>query len=104
MLKHRKLTSWRQAVPPLFVLALATLGVLALVRGPFGVGFAAVLGTYLLFDVGVAASLAATRGTWRLWPRLLAVFPCMHVAWAIGFFQGLILGLDREVLRRPRPA
>ena len=104
VLKHRKMTSWRQAVPLLFVLALAALGGLTLVRGAFGLGFAAVLGTYLLVDAGAATSLAATRGKWHLWPRLIAVFPCMHVAWAIGFFQGLILGLDRGVLRRPRPA
>ncbi len=104
VLKHRKMTSWRQAVPPLFVLALAALGLLTRVHEGFGVGFVAMLGTYLLFDLGAAASLAATRGKWHLWPRLIAVFPCMHVAWAIGFFQGLILGLDREVLRRPRPA
>jgi succinoglycan biosynthesis protein ExoA len=104
VLKHRRMTSWRQAVPPLFVLALAALGGLTVVHGAFGLGFAAVLGTYVLCDVVAATSLAATHGKWHLWPRLIAVFPCMHVAWAIGFFQGLILGLDREVLRRPRPA
>lgn len=97
VLKHRKVTSWRQAVPPLFVLALAALGALTVVHGAFGAGFAAVLIAYLLADVGIAASLAVTRREWRLWPRLIAVFPCMHVAWAIGFFQGLILGL------RPAP-
>lgn len=104
VLKHRKMTSWRQAVPPLFVLALATLGGLAFVHEAFGVGFAVVLGTYILFDVGVSTSLAAKRGRWHLWPRLVAVFPCMHVAWALGFLRGLIVGLDRQVLRRPRAA
>jgi succinoglycan biosynthesis protein ExoA len=102
--KHRKMTSWRQAVPPLFVLALATLGVLAFVHEAYGVGFAVVLGTYVLSDVGVSTSLAAKRGKWRLWPRLMAAFPCMHFAWALGFFRGLIVGLDRGVRRRPRPS
>jgi succinoglycan biosynthesis protein ExoA len=102
--KHGRLTSWRQAVPPLFLLVLAALGVLAFVREAFAVGFAAVLGTYVLLDVGAATSLAATRGKWHLWPRLIAVFPCMHVAWGIGFVQGLILGFGRETRRRPRPA
>ena len=104
VLKHRKMTSWRQAVPPLFVLALAALGVLAFAHPAFRVGFAALLATYLLVDLGAATSIAAARGKWHLWPRLIAVFPCMHVAWAFGFFRGLILGFDREVLRRPRPA
>ena len=102
--KHRRLTSWRQAVPPLFLVALAALGVLAFVHEAFAIAFAAVLGTYVLFDVGAATVLAARCGKWHLWPRLLAVFPSMHAAWALGFFQGLILGLDRLVLRRPRPA
>jgi succinoglycan biosynthesis protein ExoA len=104
VLKHRKMTSWRQAVPPLFVLVLAALGGLALVHKPLRAGVAVVLGAYLLLDAAVAASLAARRGKWYLGPRLLAVFPCMHLAWALGFFRGLILGFDREVLRRPRPA
>ncbi len=92
VLKHRKMTSWRQAVPPLFVLVLATLGLLGLVHEAFGAGFAVVLGAYVLADVGASTSLGARSGKWRLWPRLLAAFPCMHVAWALGFFHGLIGG------------
>src|SRR5262249_49786842 len=102
--KHRRFTSWRQAVPPLFLVALATVGVLAFVHGAFGLGVGAVLGAYVLFDLGAATALAAGSGKWYLWPRLLAVFPSMHVAWALGFFQGLMLGLERQVLRRRRPA
>jgi succinoglycan biosynthesis protein ExoA len=104
LLKHGRLTAWRQAVPPLFLCTLATLGVLAVVRGAFRIELAIVLGIYFFFDVGVAVSVAARRGKWYLWPRLLAVFPCMHFAWAFGFFKGLIKGLDRAVLRRPHPS
>jgi len=104
VLKHRKLSAWRQAVPPLFVLSLATLGFLAVVHEAFGVGFAIVLGAYILGDLGVSAVLCAGHGKWHLWPRLLAVFPCMHFAWALGLFNGLIAGFDRKVLRRPHPS
>ena len=104
VLKHRKLSAWRQAVPPLFVLSLAALGFLALRHEAFGVGFAIVLGAYVLSDLGVSASLCARRGRWHLWPRLLAVFPCMHFAWAFGLFNGLLAGFDRKVLRRPHPS
>ena len=38
----------------------------------------------------VSAFLAWTRRKWDLWPRLLAVFPCMHFAWALGFFRRLV--------------
>jgi succinoglycan biosynthesis protein ExoA len=104
LLKHRKLSGWRQAIPPLFVLSLATLGCLALIREAFGIGFAIVLGTYVLSDLVVSASLSAGRGKWHLWPRLLAVFPCMHFAWALGLFNGLIAGLHRKVADRPHPS
>lgn len=101
--KHRKMTSWRQAVPPLFVLAVAALGALSLLHPAFAAALAVVLGVYVLLDAAVATSLAARRGRWELWPRLVAVFPCMHVAWAIGFFRGLIRAVDRDV-RRSGPA
>jgi succinoglycan biosynthesis protein ExoA len=104
LMKHRKLSAWRQAVPPLFVLSLATLGLLALTHEAFRVGFAIVLGTYVISDLGVSASLCASRGKWYLWPRLLAVFPCMHFAWAFGLFNGLLAGFDRKILRRPHPS
>ena len=104
LVKHRKLSAWRQAVPPLFVLSLATLGLLALTHEAFRVGFAIVLGTYVVSDVGVSASLCARRGKWYLWLRLLAVFPCMHFAWAFGLFNGLLAGFERKILRRPHPS
>jgi len=104
LVKHGKLSAWRQAVPPLFVLSLATLGLLALTHEAFRVGFAIVLGTYVVSDVGVSASLCARRGKWYLWPRLLAVFPCMHFAWAFRLFNGLLAGFDRMILRRPNPS
>ena len=104
VLKHRRLTSWRQAVPPLFVVALAALGALTLVYQAAGWAFVVLLGSYVLADAGVSAALSARRGRWRLGPRLLAVFPCMHFAWALGFFHGLRMGLDRGVLRRAHPS
>jgi succinoglycan biosynthesis protein ExoA len=104
LMKHRKLTAWRQAVPPLFVLLLAVLGLLALIRGTFLAAFATVLGTYLLVDVAASAFLSVRRGKWHLLPRLLAVFPSMHFGWALGFFDGLLVALDRKMARRQQPS
>ena len=89
-LKHRKLTSWRQAVPPIFLIGLVAIAALALTgRIPRAVLFA-LLGGYLVCDLGVSAHLAWLRRKWYLWPRLVAVFPCMHFAWALGFFRRLV--------------
>jgi succinoglycan biosynthesis protein ExoA len=102
--KHGKLTAWRQVVPPLFVLSLAALGLLALFRGSFRAEFAIVLGSYLLVDAGVSVFLSVRRGKCHLLPRLLAVFPSMHFAWALGFFDGLLAALDRKMARRQQPS
>src|SRR5207247_1046111 len=89
-LKHGKLTSWRQAAPPAFLIVLVAIGSLAFTgRAPRAILFA-VLAGYLACDLCVSAFLAWTRRKWDLWPRLLAVFPCMHFAWALGFFRRLV--------------
>ena len=86
VIKHGTLTSWRQAVPPVFLAALLALGIGALAHRAFLPGFAVVLAGYGACDLGVAGSLAWDRRRWHLWPRLAAVFPCMHISWALGFF------------------
>jgi succinoglycan biosynthesis protein ExoA len=88
--KHRRLTAWRQAVPPLFVAGLALLAALASVQRAVLPALAAAAGAYAAADVGVSGLVSLDRRKWHLWPRLLAVFPCMHFAWAFGFLRGLV--------------
>jgi len=90
LLKHGNLTAWRQWVPPAFVLLLGVLGGLAVVDRARLPLLIVVAGAYLLCDVGVSGYLGYTRGEWFLWPRLLAVFPAMHIAWALGFLTRII--------------
>jgi glycosyltransferase involved in cell wall biosynthesis len=91
LLKHRRLTSWRQTVPPGFVLALAALAALS----PWNRGSLATLagigGLYLMLDIAIAAVASRRRGAWRLFPRLLLLFPCMHFGWALGFWKRLLV-------------
>ncbi len=90
LLKHGKLTAWRQWVPPATVLSLGGLGALAVINRAALPWLIAVTGGYLLCDVGVSGYLGYTRGKWSLWPRLLGVFPAMHMAWGLGFLHRLL--------------
>src|SRR5207302_6068997 len=90
LLKHGNLRAWRQWVAPAFVLLLGVLGGLAVIDRAWLPLLIVVAGAYLLCDVGVSGYLGYTRGEWFLWPRLLAVFPAMHIAWALGFLNRII--------------
>ena len=103
-LKHGKLTAWRQWVPPAFVLLLGMAGGLVVINRTWVPWLAAVAGGYLLCDVGVSGYLGHTRGKWLLWPRLLAVFPTMHIAWALGFLNRMITRLGRRTMSGIRGA
>ncbi|HYM69380.1 MAG TPA: glycosyltransferase family 2 protein [bacterium] len=89
LLKHGNLTSWRQVVPAAFVATLVVLALLSVVSRWALAGLGAVLGLYLACDAAVAASVCLGSRKWALWPWLAAAFPCMHFAWAAGFFRRL---------------
>ncbi len=91
LLKHKRLFSWRQVVPPLFLAVLGLLPVLALADARILKLFGGVLGLYVLLDGAVSLKLARQRRALALFPRLLLAFPCMHVAWALGFWKRLLL-------------
>lgn len=83
--KHRTLTSVRQLVPPLFLVSVFLLTLLALLSEVFMIYWALLLGTYLSSDVAVSGYLAFRERDIRLLPRLLVAFPCMHFGWSLGF-------------------
>lgn len=79
----------RQLVPPLFVLALATLSVLQFFWVPAAVSLAACIGLYLLavlaFSVLSLRSLPA-----RAAAVLPVVFPVMHLCYGYGYLKRLV--------------
>jgi succinoglycan biosynthesis protein ExoA len=90
LVKHRRLTSWRQAVAPAFVAMSVLLAVLSLLQPRFLTYLLAWLGTYFIADLTVSLWLAFGRRKPYLFWRLLVAFPCMHFAWALGFFKRLL--------------
>jgi len=90
LLKHRGLTSWRQAVPPAFVATLVVLAVLSFVSRWSLLALAAVLAAYAACAVVAAGAACAAARRWSLWPLVAAAFPCIHVAWGSGVLFRLL--------------
>jgi GT2 family glycosyltransferase len=89
--KHGKLRL-RQLIPPGFlatIILLIFLSVIALL-------FLKILGTilicYALVNIVFSSWLAIKNNHAPLFPKLLIIFPCMHFAWALGFFKRLFQG------------
>ncbi len=91
---HPRSLRARQLVAPLFVLALGA-GALAALAAAVGLlprvaalPLALLSASYLAAASLVSLALAARHG-WRLLPRLLAVFPTLHLAWGLGFLAAI---------------
>lgn len=90
LLKHGRLFSFRQVVPPALVLGLLALAVLSVVHRIFIFALTAAAGAYVLALMLVAGALTVERRKPYLFGRLLLVFPCMHFGWALGFWRRLL--------------
>jgi cellulose synthase/poly-beta-1,6-N-acetylglucosamine synthase-like glycosyltransferase len=86
--KHPQMMSWRHAVPPLFVAALAA-SVAAVPFGtPWSLAFPLLAAVYAAALAGAAVCVAREHGRWLL-PGLLVTFPVIHLAWGTGVLWGL---------------
>lgn len=92
--KHPDSLQWRQAIPPLFILSLASTLFFGFIWQPVRYLFAAIAGSYLLANM-VASTIAARRGGWQYLPVLPLVFASIHFAWGLGFWAGWIKWLFR---------
>ena len=89
-MKLKRPASWRQFVPPAFVLALVLplLGAL-LYRPLWGLSAAALL-LHALVNAAVSFQIARTQKKWRLWPYLWTAFLTIHLAYGWGFLRGMV--------------
>jgi glycosyltransferase involved in cell wall biosynthesis len=81
--------SGRQLVPPLFVLALACAAGLAPFWAPAGAALGVVAGSYAAVILGTAIAAALRHGP-RVGLAMSAVFPVIHVSYAVGFWRRLL--------------
>jgi glycosyltransferase involved in cell wall biosynthesis len=87
--KYPASVRWRQAIPPLFVAGLIGSLVLSLFWPGARRLFVVAAGFYLLVNL-VASTIAAKRGGWRYVFILPVIFGCIHFAWGLGFWRGLM--------------
>jgi glycosyltransferase involved in cell wall biosynthesis len=92
VLRSGRFTSFRQLIPLAFLLTLILLVPLSFVQSAFLGLLILLVGTYLLVDLLVSVSLSVRQGGLRLMPWLFLAFPCMHLAWPLGFFVRLFEG------------
>lgn len=95
LLKHRALSEWRPLAPVTLTGVLAVLAVGTVVDRQLLLAFVAVVGVYLAADLGVSAILAWQQRRPWLFGRLCVLFPCMHLAFGLGFW--------RRLTQNPRP-
>jgi succinoglycan biosynthesis protein ExoA len=96
LVRYPRSIRWRQALPPLFVLAVVGLLILAPSWGPAGVGALAVIGGYALVLLVAAAAIAVRRRDASLVPASVAAFATMHFGWGGGFLWSLLSGAVRR--------
>jgi glycosyltransferase involved in cell wall biosynthesis len=94
--KHRRLTSWRQLAPPLFVVITMLLLIGAVLSSVARLFLTIAALSYFFCDLLVAGYLAVRERNLAFFPLLIVVFPTMHFAWGLGFLLGLTCRLAGE--------
>jgi succinoglycan biosynthesis protein ExoA len=102
MRKHERPTSARSLVPGVFVLALLALIPLSLWQPQAAVLLALKISLYVALALVFAVlCVRRRRERWTLVPRVVVVFPTMHVAHGLGMLSGM---LRTAVAARSAPA
>ena len=101
--RHPRQTRLRQLVPSAFVLALLASAIVAFFGGLLVLPLAVLGGAYVTASLATSF-VVAQRSGWRHVLRLPLAFACMHFAYGLGFFAGLLRrGLGQPVAT-PREA
>lgn len=91
LLKHRSLTSWRQMVPPVFLLTVVSSAVLTLLDYSFVYLLGVILAAYVVASILISTSIAIKNKKLVLIPLLMCAFACMHFGYALGFWKRLFI-------------
>jgi len=90
LIKNKKLTAWRQSVPPAFLMSIVFLTLLSMFNPYFLYLLLLLLGTYTLADLLVSTYLSVRHKKLSLLPRLFIAFSILHFSWAFGFFTRVL--------------
>ncbi len=100
--KHPRQMSWRHFVPPVFVLGLSMVAVLAPFCAPAAIVGGAVMAAYIVVIGLLAANLSGRDGV-RAWAAAWAGFAIIHFSWGAGFVIGVVRFGHRWAVKEPDP-
>jgi succinoglycan biosynthesis protein ExoA len=100
--KHPLQMSWRQFIPPSFVLTVLVSALACLWLRPARWLFIAAIGSYAV-ALCAAAVAVARRSQGHHVGRVLAAFAIMHVSWGTGFLVGALRFAPRWFADEPQP-
>jgi succinoglycan biosynthesis protein ExoA len=104
MLKHRRIVSMRSLAPVALVLSFAALTLLSIVTHHALAFLLAELAAYTAGAIVFAVLAIRARGeSWRLLPRVAAVFPTIHLAYGFGMAAGWLRAGLARAMPPPRP-
>jgi hypothetical protein len=102
MEKHRQIVSFRSLIPLAFVGSIGAFALGGAYLPRMRQLLAAESTAYTCCAIGFgAASVLSRRESWRLLPRVVAVFPTYHVAYGLGLLHGALV---RRSTRESRQA
>jgi succinoglycan biosynthesis protein ExoA len=88
---------WRQALPPVFVLGVLALALLAPLWNLVGVLLAGVLLLYFLALLAGTLLKAGSKYNILLVPGIMLAIAAMHFSWGAGFLWSLVVDRFRQV-------
>jgi glycosyltransferase involved in cell wall biosynthesis len=91
LLKHKRLTSLRQTVPPSLLGGLVVLIVASLLTPLAHMPLLVLTGTYLVASTFVSVRAALLNHKAYLAPLLFGTFTCMHFGYAMGYWKRLLV-------------
>jgi glycosyltransferase involved in cell wall biosynthesis len=94
--KNSTVVTWRQLIPPLFVLAVVASFILPLFSTRLWLASGFIVGSYLLFLLVVAATQIRRQGV-RVALACCLALPTLHFSYGLGYLRGLV---DFLLLRR----
>ncbi len=92
--KHPRQMSFRQFIPPVFVLSLVLAGITGYASQFWRALFALDLGLYLLINLGASLWVGSKFG-WEISPFMPLVYLSLHLSYGAGFLFGLIRFITR---------
>jgi hypothetical protein len=102
MLKHRRIVSMRSLAPAALVASFLTLTLLSIVTHHALALLLVELGAYAAAAVVFGIAAIRSRGdSWWLLPRVVGVFPTIHIAYGLGMAAGWLRAAFRRALLAP---